>query len=284
LGIIATEQAPLAIRREEYLRRHPPDEYNKVDTIRVVCQNMEQTDNAQDTEQPYHPLEETHPFVQWLRTYLLWARFTGVEPAVTTFTGTGVGSVEELLHWRGHHLWIESSLLERIPPRLLAILAVRRYVEQDIWRVHLLAGIVVGLLLMAVMFLALMYVERGLELGTAWHLVNLFLIPVAVELSTGLRERARRAADEATLDRLAEPQMFAQAMEKAIEESYRYGESERTLSRMLKRLNRIRARAGEPPLTLEQIKAQAGEPLFGVEEPTEEEAFMMDTARQEEQR
>jgi len=240
---------------------------------------MQAPQSVQETQPEYRALESAHPFMQWLRTYLLWAQIMGLEPRVFAFVSDGEPSVENNLRWQKDSLWIDSSLLERMSPRLLAILAVRNYMEQEIWRRYLPLLLLVGVTALALSFAAASFLQRLFGENILWHLTHIFVIPLFLEIPSLLREYVRRRADEETLQRLAEPETVLLAMEKAVEESYRNGETDKRLQSMLKRLNRVRAKAGEPPLTLEQIKAQAGEPLHREEE---EQLLTVNTAPQEE--
>ncbi|MGC8785500.1 MAG: hypothetical protein ACP5RN_14085, partial [Armatimonadota bacterium] len=221
---------------------------------------METSQSDQEPQPEYQALDSTHPFVQWLRTYLLWAYITGLEPQVFTFPADEADSVEDNLRWQAQNLWVERSLLDRIPHRLLAILAVRNYMEQEIWRKGIPFSLLVGVMALALSFTVASSLQRLFGENILWHLVHLFVVPLFLEMPSLLREYVHRRADEETLQRLAEPETVLLAMEKAVEESYRNGESDKRLQSLLKRLNRVRAKVGEPLLTLEQIKAQAGEP------------------------
>ncbi|MCS6831058.1 MAG: hypothetical protein RMM08_03925 [Armatimonadota bacterium] len=241
---------------------------------------MEDVVNDHNEQNGYEELASNHPFTQWLRTYLLWAHITGVEPQVFAFASDAAPSVQDNLRWQGQALWVELSLLERMPSRLLAILAVRNYVEEDIWRRYLPILWLIGIMAVALSIGLSSYLRRVFGANVLWHLVHLFVLPLLFEMPALLREYARLHADEETMQRLAEPDMMLLALETAIVESYRNGEPEGQLHKSLKRLNRLRAKRGEPALTLEQIKAQAGEPLTTEEE---EEILVVNTASQEEE-
>ncbi len=240
---------------------------------------MEEPQSTHESEPEYRSLDSTHPFTQWLRTYLLWAYITGLEPQVFTFPADEAASVEDNLRWQAQNLWVERSLLDRIPHRLLAILAVRNYMEQEIWRKRIPFSLLVGVMALALSFTVASSLQRLFGKNILWHLTHIFVIPLFLELPSLLREYVRRHADEETLQRLGEPETVLLAMEKAVEESYRNGESDKRLQSMLERLNRMRAQAGEPSLTLEQIKAQAGEPMHRQEEV---HVLTVNTAPQEE--
>jgi hypothetical protein len=77
--------------------------------------------------------------------------------------------------------------------------------------------------------------------------------------------------------------MLLLAMQTALEESCRQGETDKQLQKMLKRLNRLRAKTGEPPLTLQEVKQQAGEPLATPEELQEESPLAVNNGIQEEE-
>jgi hypothetical protein len=222
---------------------------------------MEQVENDEYHEQSNPPLEPNHPFVQWLRTYLLWARLPEIDPQVIAFDDGYANTVEELLRWEKQNLWVERSLLERMPHRLLALLAVRNYVEEQIWRRHLTTGIIFLLIVAAAAFVGALYVQSRLRLSLLWQLVHLLVIPLVAQLSSLLREYTRQCADEEINQRIGEPQLFFLAIQQAIQESYRNGAPDSDLLRMLRRLNRIGAKSGEPPRTLEQLKSLAGEPI-----------------------
>ncbi|MDW8105069.1 MAG: hypothetical protein RMK92_08665 [Armatimonadota bacterium] len=240
---------------------------------------MEDTRTESEEQPEYQYLDSTHPFTQWLRTYLLWAHILGVEPQVFAYPPDSARAVHDGLRWQGQNLWVEQSLLERIPPRLLAILAVHRYVEEEVWRRYLPVPWLLGALAAAFSVAVAAYLQRVFGANLLWHLVHLFVLPLLLDLPSLLREYARLRADEETQQRLAEPEMFFQALETAIVESYRNGDTERYLRRSLKRLNRLRARRGEPALTLEQVKARAGV----LQRHEEEQTFAkMNSASQEE--
>ncbi len=244
---------------------------------------MEDSQSIRETQPEYQALDSTHPFTQWLRTYLLWARIMGLEPQVFAFVSDGEPSVENNLRWQKDSLWIDSSLLEQVSPRLLAILAVRNYIEQAIWRRYLVLVVLSGVLLLSVTLAISAYVRRLLDANPLWELVHLFVLPVVLELPALLRDMARREADDEAFERLSEPQMFLQAMETALEESYRNGETEKQLQKMLKRLNRLRRKLGEPPLTLQEVKQRVGEPMEEQEYLQEEDASAVNIAIQEEE-
>jgi len=244
---------------------------------------MENNQRNQQSLPEYPVLESNHPLVQWLHTYLLWGQIMGVNPMVFTFPADGEPSVEDNLRWRKNVLWVSDDLLERISPRLLAILAVRNYMERQIWHSYL---VLVVLTIVAALMIALAatdYVRRLLGVNPLWDLVHLLVLPVLLDVPSLLRDFARRRTDEEAFERLGEPQMFLQAMQTSLEESYRQGETDKQLQKTLKRLNRLRAKAGEPPLTLQEVKQQAGQPLAKTEELQEESPLAVNNGIQEEE-
>lgn len=244
---------------------------------------MEDSQSIPETQPEYQALDSSHPFTQWLRTYLLWARILGLNPQVFAFVPDGEPSVENNLRWQKDNLWISSDLLERVSPRLLAILAVRNYIEQAIWRRYLVLVVLSGILLLSVTLAIAAYIRRLLGANPLWELVHLFVLPVVLEVPALLRDLARREADDEAFERLSDPQTFLQAMETALEESYRNGETEKQLQKILKRLNRLRKKLGEPPLTLQEIKQRVGEPIEQQEELQEEDTSAVNIAIQEEE-
>lgn len=244
---------------------------------------MEHSQSIQETQPEYQALDSSHPFTQWLRTYLLWARVLGLNPQVFAFVPDGEPSVENNLRWQKDNLWISSDLLERVSPRLLAILAVRNYIEQAIWRRYLVLVVLSGILLLSVTLAIAAYVRRLLGANPLWELVHLFVLPVMLEVPALLRDLARREADDEAFERLSDPQTFLQAIETALEESYRGGETEKQLQKILKRLNRLRKKLGEPPLALQEIKQRVGEPIEQQEELQEEDTSAVNIAIQEEE-
>jgi len=244
---------------------------------------MENTQSNQQSFPEYPVLESNHPFVQWLHTYLLWANIMGVNPVVFTFPSDGEPSVENNLRWRKNVLWVGNDLLERMPPRLLAIIAVRNYMEQQVWHRYL-ALVVLAIALALMITLAVTdYIRRLLGVNPLWDLVHLLVLPALLDVPSLLHDLARRRTDEEAFERLGEPQMFLLAMQTALEESYRQGETDKQIQKMLKRLNRLRAKAGEPPLTLQEVKQQAGEPLATPEELQEESPLAVNNGVEEEQ-
>jgi len=244
---------------------------------------MENNQSNQQSFPEYPVLESNHPFVQWLHTYLLWANIMGVNPVVFTFPSDGEPSVENNLHWRKNVLWVGNDLLERMPPRLLAIIAVRNYMEQQVWHRYL-ALVVLAIALALMITLAVTdYIRRLLGVNPLWDLVHLLVLPALLDVPSLLHDLARRRTDEEAFERLGEPQMFLLAMQTALEESYRQGETDKQIQKMLKRLNRLRAKAGELPLTLQEVKQQAGEPLATPEELQEESPLAVNNGVEEEQ-
>jgi len=244
---------------------------------------MENNQSNQQSFPEYPVLESNHPFVQWLHTYLLWANIMGVNPVVFTFPSDGEPSVENNLRWRKNVLWVGNDLLERMSPRLLAIIAVRNYMEQQVWHRYL-AMVVLEIALGLMISLAVAdYFQRLLGVNPLWDLVHLLVLPALLDVPSLLHDLARRRTDEEAFERLGEPQMFLLAMQTALEESYRQGETDKQIQKMLKRLNRLRAKAGEPPLTLQEVKQQAGEPLATPEELQEESPLAVNNGVEEEQ-
>lgn len=244
---------------------------------------MENNQSNQQSFPEYPVLESNHPFVQWLHTYLLWANIMGVNPVVFTFPSDGEPSVENNLRWRKNVLWVGNDLLEQMSPRLLAIIAVRNYIEQQVWHRYL-ALVVLAIALALMITLAVTdYIRRLLGVNPLWDLVHLLVLPALQDVPSLLHDLARRRTDEEAFERLGEPQMFLLAMQTALEESYRQGETDKQIQKMLKRLNRLRAKAGEPPLTLQEVKQQAGEPLATPEELQEESPLAVNNGVEEEQ-
>lgn len=244
---------------------------------------MENNQSNQQSFPEYPVLENNHPFVQWLHTYLLWANIMGVNPVVFTFPSDAEPSVENNLRWRKNVLWVGNDLLERMSPRLLAIIAVRNYMEQQVWHRYL-ALVVLAIALALMITLAVTdYIRRLLGVNPLWDLVHLLVLPALLDVPSLLHDLARRRTDEEAFERLGEPQMFLLAMQTALEESYRQGETDKQIQKMLKRLNRLRAKAGEPPLTLQEVKQQAGEPLATPEELQEESPLAVNNGVEEEQ-
>lgn len=226
-------------------------------------------------------MESTHPFTQWLRTYLLWAYILGIDPQVFTSPSDKGSSVENNLRWQKDNLWVTSNLLDRISPRLLAILAVRNYLEQREWHRYLVpAGLSVALLVMMVLTI-LAYVRRLLDaspLSVLIQLMHLFIAHVVVgKAYVLLHDLARRRADDEAFERLSEPHLFLQAMETALEESHRRGETDKQLQKMLQRLNRLRARIDEPALTLQEVKQR----VEGSKHRQEESPLAVNTGQEE---
>jgi hypothetical protein len=88
---------------------------------------------------------------------------------------------------------------------------------------------------------------------------------------------ARRRADDEAFERLSEPHLFLQAMETALEESHRRGETDKQLQKMLQRLNRLRARVDEPALTLQEVKQR----VEGSKHRQEESPLAVNTGQEE---
>jgi hypothetical protein len=244
---------------------------------------MENTQSNQQSFPEYPVLESNHPFVQWLHTYLLWANIMGVNPVVFTFPSDGEPSVENNLRWRKNVLWVGNDLLERMPPRLLAIIAVRNYMEQQVWHRYLALVVLAIALALMIALAATDYIRRLLGVNPLWDLVHLLVLPALLDVPSLLHDLARRRTDEEAFERLGEPQMFLLAMQTALEESCRQGETDKQLQKTLKRLNRLRAKTGEPPLTLQEVKQQAGEPLATPEELQEESPLAVNNGVEEEQ-
>ena len=244
---------------------------------------MEASTNAERNSPEYRVLESTHPFTQWLRTYLLWARIMGLEPQVFASVSDRQPSVESRIRWQKGNLWIDIRLLEQIPPRLLAILAVRNYIEQWVWRKYLVLTVLFGVVLFVLTLVISTFVRHLLGKNPLVELVDLFVLPVLLELPILLREQARREADDEAFGQLSEPQMFLQAMQTAVEESYRQGEIDKRLHRMLMRLNRLRRKMGEPPLTLQEVKQRVRETAQEQEELEEQDTPAMNIVLSEEE-
>jgi len=244
---------------------------------------MENNQSNQQSLPEYPLLESNHPLVQWLHTYLLWGQIMGVNPMVFTFPADGEPSVEGNLRWQKNALWVSDHLLERMSPRLLAILAVRNYMEGQVWHRYLvLVVFAIGVALMITLAVT-DYIRRLLGVNPLWDLVHLLVLPALLDVPSLLRDLARRQTDEEAFERLGEPQMLLLAMQTALEESCRQGETDKQLQKMLKRLNRLRAKTGEPPLTLQEVKQQAGEPLATPEELQEESPLAVNNGIQEEE-
>jgi hypothetical protein len=92
-----------------------------------------------------------------------------------------------------------------------------------------------------------------------------------------LHDLARRRADDEAFERLSEPHLFLQAMETALEESHRRGETDKQLQKMLQRLNRLRARVDEPALTLQEVKQR----VEGSKHRQEESPLAVNTGQEE---
>lgn len=241
---------------------------------------MEDTREASEEQPEYQYLDGSHPFTQWVRTYLLWAHIFGVEPQIFVLPSGSPGGVRDSLRWQGQTLWVEQWALERVPPRLLAILAVHHYVEEELCRRYLPVPWLLGAIAVGLSVAASSYLQRLFGSNLLWHLIHLFVLPLLLDLPSLLREYASLRADEEMLQRLAEPDMLFLALEQAIVESYRNGDTDGRLRKSLKRLNRLRVKRGEPPLTLEQVKERAGVSLPAKEE---EDAVTQNSASEEEE-
>lgn len=241
---------------------------------------MEDRREASEEQPEYQYLDSSHPFTQWVRTYLLWAHIFGVEPQVLTSPADSARAVRDKLRWREQTLWVEQSLLERIPPRLLAILAVHSYLEEEVSRRYLPVPWLLGALAAGLSVALSSYLQRVFGANLLWHLVHLFVLPLLLDLPSLLREYASLCADEEMLQRLAEPEMLFLALERAIVESYRDNDTDGRLRKSLKRLNRLRVKRGERPLTLEEVKQRAGVSPRAEEE---EDAATKNSASQEEE-
>lgn len=210
-------------------------------------------------------------FQQWLRIYMLYAgvAITPIVEVVNPEVPRLFGPVSTLqqIRWKGARLQLSQRLLQEIPPRLLALLAVRNYIEADTFRRSVLRSILYTIVLFPLLSV-LVYIlgERFPQKAYEWAMQLVVLLPIRWVWSwwSHLAEQVERKL----LQHTGEEETLLQALEAVARLDLKRGVPDKQVDELLNRLNALRRERGYPDLSREALLPPR---------PPEEEAS--DTAR-----
>lgn len=195
-------------------------------------------------------------FQQWLRTYLLYAG-EAVTPSVqrvdvpATSPATRRPALQQM-GWKGERLQVTSHLLQAIPPRLLALLAVRHYVRHQLLRQHLKRSLFQTVLLMVVFGPLVFWLTERLAPEVREWAFSIVVLPL--HLVWSWRYRLEEEAERETLHRTREVETLFEALEAVARLDLKVGVPDTSVNTLLARLNRLREEHGYPSIQREHLQ------------------------------
>lgn len=190
---------------------------------------------------------ELAQFYQWLCTYMLYTQ-TAIMPTVeivhtSAHSPPAREPVLKQLRWKGTHLLLPQRVLEGIPSRPLALLAVRNYMEAVASRRYTVQSI---LWTMVIIFVVspLVYIasERLSKEAYRWFFHFLVLVPIHTVWSW--RARLAEQIERELLKRAGDADTILQALEAAVKVDIKTGVPDKLVNDLLARLNTLRREHG----------------------------------------
>ncbi len=188
---------------------------------------------------------------QWLSSYMLYAQ-TGVVPTVEVRPHDAHIPLMKNVRWRGTHVQVSARALQEIPPRLLALIAFRNYIETEARRRLIARSLVLSLVIaVAGIYVIGVLIDRlpNYYFRHVLHLVVLF----PLHLVWRWRDAIERTMDREVAERTREAHLLIEAMEGALRVDLLVGVHRRYCEAMLSRLNVLRTENGYPELTLDDL-------------------------------
>ncbi|GBC94862.1 hypothetical protein HRbin16_00647 [bacterium HR16] len=212
---------------------------------------MERLVNHLQQVATHHDLAQLH---QWLCTYMLYAQ-TAVMPTVETVNIPAPSAREPVLkkiRWKGSHLLLPQRIIEEIPPRSLALLAVRNYMEASASKRRTVQSIFWTIVIIVVIS-PLVYIasERLPEEAHRWFFHLVVLVPIHMVWSW--RARIAEQIERELLQRVGEVDTLLHALEAAIKLDIKTGVPGKLVDDTLARLNTLRREHGYPEISRDDL-------------------------------
>jgi len=188
---------------------------------------------------------------QWLMEYLVPMQ-AGVNPTLELRPHVTGQPVLHSLRWSGTHLRISDRLVKEIPPRLVALLALRNYLEATARRRLNLISVVLTVLIVIIGGPMLFRLGERFPFRYSGWLFEL-LLAIPIELVWRWRDRIARSTDRQTVEFSRDGDLFVQAMESALRFDLKDNVPSTFARELLGRLNLVRKQLGYPELTLEEV-------------------------------
>ncbi|GIV17783.1 MAG: hypothetical protein KatS3mg022_3218 [Armatimonadota bacterium] len=186
-------------------------------------------------------------FYQWLCTYMLYTH-TVITPTVEIIRTSAHSPparepVLKQLRWKGTHLLLPQHVLEVIPPRPLALLAVRNYIEAVTSRRYTVQSILLTVaIILVVSPIAYIVGERFSKEAHRWLFHLVVLVPIHKVWSW--RDHLAEQIERELLKHAGDADAILQALETAVKLDIQAGVPDKLVNDLLARLNTLRREHG----------------------------------------
>lgn len=184
---------------------------------------------------------------QWLYEYLMYVQ-VGIVPTVELYPYVPHQPLLKAMRWRRVHLRLPDLALQQIPPRPLALLALRNYLENKARQHFIIRSVLWTVILLAVVASIFGVMNRVARREVVWVLKFLLLIPLDIIWSW--RKRLPSLVDRETLEKARDGDRFIEAMEWALRFDIQANVPTSSLRELLSRVNILRAEWGYSELVI----------------------------------
>lgn len=194
---------------------------------------------------------EVAQFQQWLSTCMLYTQ-TGVTPTVEVYPYRSNAPLLNGIVWDEWHVWVPERALQKIPSRLLALLAVQGYMEATARRNLIPRSMVLTALVLLIVAPLIYKLSQPLaEDLHRWLFELLVLLPIHWVWAWWPRLGAE--IDRQLVQQSGEGDALLEAMELAIKDDLARGVPNGVVNNLLKRLNSLREALGYPKLSQDDL-------------------------------
>jgi len=205
---------------------------------------MERLVNHLQQVATHHDLAQLH---QWLCTYMVYVQ-SGTPPTAEITPYDPRAPLLYGLRWKGLHLLVPDRMLQAVPARPLALLAVRGYLEAQARRRLTIRSILLTLLIVFTIPPMLFHLAPPTH-GKAYHWLLHLLVVVPIERVWAWQRKIARRIDREVLKSIGETDVFLQALITVIKADIQIRGVERSVVEMVGRLNSLRKENGYPEVT-----------------------------------
>lgn len=202
----------------------------------------------------------THPNLaqlqQWLAAYMLYAQ-VAVIPTVEVVPAPAQPSsskapVIKQLRWKGTHLRLPQQALEKVPPRFLALLAMRNYVLHEVYTRYLKRSLLLTLFILLVVA-PLVFALTEDEAAETRKWVYRLAVVLPLHLIWWWRSTVEEETERELVQRTGEINTLLEALESAVRLDINAGVPDNMVNDMMARLNALRRAHGYPELNRDDL-------------------------------